>query len=73
MYYINISIFSNLLYMTSINPDANLIKELEKLSKQELINVIEESNKIIKNAQQNYKKKSIVKKSSIIDLLLCIK
>ena len=59
--------------MTSINPDANLIEELEKLSKQDLINVIEESNKIIKNAQQNYKKKSIVKKSSIIDLLLCIK
>jgi len=43
--------------MTSINPDANLIKELEKLSKQDLIKIIEESKEIIKNTKRKDKKK----------------
>ena len=63
--------------MTSINPDANLIKELEKLSKQDLIKIIEESKQIIKNTEKKDKKKlteenknlSIIKKF----YLLCIK
>jgi phosphoribosyl-ATP pyrophosphohydrolase len=51
--------------MTSINPDANLIKELEKLSKQDLIKIIEESKEIIKNTKRKDKKKLIEENKNI--------
>ena len=63
--------------MTSINPDINLIKELEKLSKQDLIKIIEESKEIIKNTKRKDKKKLTEENKNLSIIrkfyLLCIK
>ena len=63
--------------MLSINPDANLIKELEKLSKQDLIKIIEESKQIIKNTEKKDKKKLTEENKNLSIIrkfyLLCIK
>ena len=55
--------------MTSINPDANLIKELEKLSKQDLIKLIEESKQIIKNTEKKDKKKLIEENKIFVSII----
>ena len=58
--------------MTAINPDVILVRKMEKLSKRELEEIIKESNKIIKQAQCNYKIKKTKEKTILSELYLSV-